>query len=563
MTSESHHEQLNGGPEFDAREFEVLQRYVDSLQSADASSLAGLLREHPQISDLLECLDALHELAPLPNTLEMETGVPATAGTDGAAFERPASHGETARREQPPIRSFGKFELIREIGRGGMGVVYEASQQDLDRTVAIKMILSSRLASDDDVRRFYAEAKAAAGLRHRNIVGIHEVGEVHGQHYFAMDLVQGESLAERLRAGPVDPETAARSVAEVGRAVHYLHQHGIVHRDLKPSNILLDNNGTPYVTDFGLAKFVDVEGDRTRTGVIIGTPSYMAPEQAAGRTSDVSWQSDVYSLGAILYELLTDRPPFKRETPLDTLVDVLEGEPPLPTRVQPGVPAELELIVLRCLEKAPQQRYASALELTEDLERYLRGEPIEAQPAGAAQRLERWARREPALASRLCGVLVAAAIVQGYYLVSGFDFSFHIQVMSVFGVWALVSFLFQQILRRERFTDFTRFAWMAADAILLTTLLIMAFGSIGPLLIGYPLIVVASGLLFRVRLVLFMTSVCLLSYAVLFYVRGEQEGPWHYPLIFAAALAVLGFMVAYQVHRVRALSRYYEHRPLP
>jgi serine/threonine-protein kinase len=465
------------------------------------------------------------------------------------------------------VEQFGKFELLREIGRGGMGVVYLARQQDLGRTVAVKMILSSRLASADDVRRFYAEARTAAGLRHPNIIGIHEVGELHGQHFFVMDFVEGENLKEVISRRALDAETAARTIAAVARAVDYLHGHKIVHRDLKPSNIIVDEQGTPYVTDFGLAKLLDAGGDATRSGTIIGTPSYMPPEQAAGHNSEVSARSDVYSLGAILYELLTGRPPFEHAHPLDTLVDVLEGEPTLPTRLNPGAPRALEQVTLRCLEKDPADRYPSAAALADDLERYLRGEPVEAQPIGLWQRAQRWMRREPALASRLVGLGVAAGIVQGYYLVSGWDFSFHVEVMSVFASWALASFAFQQLLPQERFAGVVRFAWIAADAIALTTLLFMADPHVGPLLIGYALLVVASGLFFRVGLVWFTTFVCLVSYATLLFVRsllrGETAQPWHYPVIFAGGLAVLGFMVAYQVHRVRALSRYYEHRPLP
>ena len=204
-------------------------------------------------------------------------------------------------------RDFGPYELIREIGRGGMGVVYEARQKGLDRSVAVKMILASHLASPELVRRFQAEAKAAARLRHSNIVHIHEVGQLHGQDFFAMEYIDGQSLAERIAQGPVDVPTAVRLVATVARAVEHLHQQGIVHRDLKPSNILLDSDGQPYVTDFGLAKVFVAGSDMTATGVIAGTPSYMAPEQASGRRAEIGPATDVYSLGAILYELLDRR----------------------------------------------------------------------------------------------------------------------------------------------------------------------------------------------------------------------------------------------------------------
>lgn len=550
----------------------ALDRYVESLRSEDAASRSAILERHPELSEYRECLDLLDALAAgdhlepgLPIDSDETVKVAVDASADPSQLDSvPIQHqSPLSIQHSPQSQQFGKYELLREIGRGGMGVVYLARQQDLDRTVAVKMILSSRLASADDVRRFYAEAKAAGSLRHSNIIGIHEVGEIAGQHYFAMDYVEGRSLAEIVRDGPVDPERAAECLAAVARAVDYLHQHNIVHRDLKPSNILIDADGNPYVTDFGLAKVFGTDVQQTRSGTIVGTPSYMAPEQAAGRHSEITPRSDVYSLGAILYELLTGRPPFKQDNPLDTLVEVLEGEPTLPTRLNRRLPRELELIAMRCLEKDPAKRYPSARALADDLDRFLTGEPIEARPSSLGQRLVRWARREPALVSRLIGLLLAAAIVQIKFTLSGVDLAYHLRVMTVLGVWGATSLLFQRMLAREGFADVTRFAWSAADALLLTVLLYIVEDAQGPLLIGYPLLVAASGLFFRVRLVWFMTSVCVLSYALLTLFRPDKIDHPHYPVIFGAVLSVLGFIIAYQVHRVRALSRYYEHRRLP
>ena len=259
----------------------------------------------------------------------------------------------------PPVNcagsSGGNFELLAEAGRGGMGVVYKARQKDLDRTVAMKMILSSRLASPDDVRRFQQEARAVARLRHPNIVGVHEVGQVLGQHYFTMDYIAGRSLGKALEAGPFEPERAAQMLLTVARAVDYLHSQGIVHRDLKPSNILLDDRDQPFVTDFGLAKLFQDDGEKTQTGAILGTPSYMAPEQARGDSAAVSGRTDVYSLGAMLYEMLTGQPPFREDSPLNTLLQVLEGEPTLPSRLNRRVPPELQRICMCCLEKSAGQ----------------------------------------------------------------------------------------------------------------------------------------------------------------------------------------------------------------
>ena len=540
----------------------IVDRYVSALQAGDLDACNQLLRDHAELRLFVECLNDLDSLAPQTPPQEQDrdgTDVETVGIHEGS---RQADRSQTLAQQE---MDFGKYELLEEIGRGGMGVVYKARQKDLDRVVALKMILASQFASDEEIRRFYVEAKAAGSLKHSHIIGIHEVGQLRGQHYFAMDCVDGGSLADRLRRGTPDSETAAQCLSKVARAVDYLHAHNIVHRDLKPSNILLDDNGEPYVTDFGLAKVFQPDSRKTATGTIVGTPGYMAPEQAASRSADISTRTDVYSLGAILYEMLTGRPPFKADSPLDTLVQTLESEPMLPSRLASAVPRELELICLKCIEKDPRDRYGSAAELAEDLDRYLKDEPIMARPSGFVQLLRRWARRQPALASRLSGLAVVASIVQANYMVNGVDFVFHAKVMSVFGIWAVLAFACQHFLNRDRFAEVTPFVWSGGDVVLLTILLLLSLtdGAIGPLLIGYPLLVAASGLFFRVRLVWFTTCVSLLSYAVLIpYGHAELLRP-HYPIVFGGALAVLGFIVAYQVQRVRVLSRYYESRRVP
>jgi tRNA A-37 threonylcarbamoyl transferase component Bud32 len=466
-----------------------------------------------------------------------------------------------AQRAEP--QQFGKYELLEEIGRGGMGVVFRARQTDLDRIVALKMILSNRLASTDDVRRFYAEARAAGSLRHPNIVAIHEVGQAHGQHFFAMDYVEGKSLADALLDGPFEARRAAQCVAVIGRAIEYLHEHKIIHRDLKPSNILVAADGTLYVTDFGVAKALGGARLQTETGAIVGTLGYMAPEQAGGQSSEISFQSDVYSLGAILFELLTGRPPFRNPNPLDTLMQVIQGEPPRPRQLNPTVPPSLERICLKCLEKEPHNRYESAAALVDDLERYLRDEPPKVGPPGIAQSLWRWARREPTLAAHLAAVAASALIVQVWYMLYGHGLAYHLTVMGIFAAWAAVAAVCHWLLRRASGANAVRFAWAASDVFVLTLMLYIAADPpepLGPLLIGYPLLIVASGLFFRVRLVAFMTVTCLLSYAALVVLNREPIIRPQYNLIYAAALAVIGFVVGFQAYRLRVLTRYFDER---
>jgi len=299
-------------------------------------------------------------------------------------------------RSGPP--SLADYEILGEVARGGAGVIYRARQRSLNRTVALKMILSGELASPEAVQRFRVEAEAAASLDHPNIVPIYQIGEEGGQHFFSMKLVEGEILSRRIREKPLTAAESARLLATVARAIHYGHQRGILHRDLKPSNILVAADGKPYVVDFGLAKRVDGGEELTKTGDIMGTPSYMAPEQMEGK-STFTTAVDVYGLGGILYELLTGQPPFQGTSMASLMRKVLEEEPAAPRSIKPEVDVDLQTICLKCLEKNPQKRYATADQLAEDLERWLAGEPIHARPVTTWTRGLKWARRRPAAAA--------------------------------------------------------------------------------------------------------------------------------------------------------------------
>lgn len=314
------------------------------------------------------------------------------------------------------LKYFGDYELLEEIARGGMGVVWKARQSSLKRDVAIKMIRAGVLASPNEVERFLREAEAAANLQHPNIVAIHEVGEHGGQHYFSMDFVAGRDLGTIVKDGPLAPHVAARYVKIVAEAIHFAHQRGTLHRDLKPQNVLIDEADQPRITDFGLAKLMKDDSGLTQSGVVMGSPSYMPPEQAAGRHDDIGPASDVYSLGAMLYELLTGRPPFRGTTALATLREVMEAEPAAPRRLKADVPLDLETICLKCLEKTPSARYPTARALAEELDRYLKGEPIQARPASAVRKSVSWARRHPGVLAALAALVTVALAFGVFYL---------------------------------------------------------------------------------------------------------------------------------------------------
>jgi len=296
------------------------------------------------------------------------------------------------------LRSFGDYTLVKEIARGGMGVVFKARQMKLNRVVALKMILSGQLASAEDVQRFYIEAEAAASLEHPGIVPIYEIGEHDGQHFFSMGFIEGASLDVQVKQGPMPPAAAATIIHKVAEVIAYAHGQGVIHRDLKPANILLDPAGDPKVTDFGLAKKTEDDSRLTGTGQILGTPGYMPPEQASGAADTIGPTADIYSLGAILYALLTGRPPFQSATAMDTLMAVLEQEPVAPCQLNPVLDSDLETICLKCLHKDKNRRYATADALVAELGRYLNGEPILARPIGRIERAWRWCQRKPALA---------------------------------------------------------------------------------------------------------------------------------------------------------------------
>jgi eukaryotic-like serine/threonine-protein kinase len=343
---------------------------------------------------------------------------PPTADPDFTSTRPPEA--ESPSPPSAPTPTIAGYEILGELGRGGMGVVYKAVQARLNRVVALKMVLAGAHASPGQLARFLTEAEAVARLAHPNIVQIYEIGEHQGLPYFSLEYVDGDSLARKIAGKPRPPGEAAGVVGLLAQAIHFAHQAGIVHRDLKPANVLLTRDGIPKLTDFGLAKRLEGDAGQTRSGTLLGTPAYMAPEQARGDIKEVSPLADTYALGVILYELLTGRPPFVGASVADTIHQIETQEPVPPRQLQPNVPRDLETICLRCLQKEPLKRFPSAEVLARDLHHFLAGEPIEARPVGSLERLWRWCKRNPrvaALSGAVLGLLVTVAVTSSVLLV--------------------------------------------------------------------------------------------------------------------------------------------------
>jgi tetratricopeptide (TPR) repeat protein/tRNA A-37 threonylcarbamoyl transferase component Bud32 len=383
---------------------EIIAAYVQAAEAGQAPDREALLARHLDLAaELSEFFADQDRFARLAAPLRAMVPSARKESTEPAAGAR--------------VGYFGDYELLGEVGRGSMGVVYKARQRSLNRTVALKMIRASRTASETDVQRFRAEAEAVANLDHPHIVPIYETGEYQGDCYFTMKLLDGGNLARAASGEPWTPGNkerqrwAARMLVPVARAVHHAHERGILHRDLKPANILLDARGEPHVTDFGLARRLHGDAGLTESGTVVGTPSYMAPEQAAGRKRELTTAADVYALGAILYELLTGRPPFRAETTLETLHQVVEQEPVRPRKFDRGVNRDLETICLKCLEKDPRRRYGSAEELAEELERFLEDRPIRARRSSLLRGPVRCGRRRWVAVFVILALLLALGLL--------------------------------------------------------------------------------------------------------------------------------------------------------
>ncbi len=492
----------------------VFAEICDLPADRRAAYLEDACRDHPHLRAEVEAMLAEDD----------RVAVAATLDTNEQNHQDPltglAASDSTLRRSAGVKEKFAGYELLEQIGRGGMGVVYKAQQLQPSRTVALKMIRSGIFASQADIQRFHTEAEATANLEHEGIVPIYEVGERDGEHFFSMKFIEGDSLAKRIAAGDMTRQQAVELLKAVCDAVAHAHQQGIIHRDLKPSNILLDSKGRPWVTDFGLAKYLDRDSTLTAAGDVMGTPGYMPPEQAGGQADKVTATSDVYSLGAILYEMLTGQPPIQVDTvgPLDFL-DVLqriqEQQAAPPRTKDRRIPRDLDTICLKCLEKDPASRYPTAEELAADLGRYLEGEPILARPISLVRRTTRWARRQPGLAT----TWIAVAVFYLYHLLCRWTVGppeisdqFHYASTGVAATWCIGAWFFQRLMNRSRGRAFSLFLWVTMEFALLTGLLFATDGPKSALTIVYHVLVAGVVLRGRTDLVGYATVLALFGY---------------------------------------------------
>lgn len=482
-----------------------------------------------------------------------------------SAMGKPATQPTEPSQQQPssslslPPKHLGNYEILEEIDRGGMGVVYKARHRELGRIVALKLIRSGELASENEVQRFRSEAEAAAALTHPGIVPIYEVGMLDGLVYYTMAYIQGQNLAEFIQTRTLEPIAAVRLLRKLCDAVEHAHASGVFHRDIKPANVLVDHTGQPILIDFGLAKMAHQDLGLTSAGQILGTPAYMAPEHASGKSTQPTRASDVYSLGAILYYLCARQAPFIGPTPFDVLLQVLDREPVPPSKLNRRVTHELDFVCQRAMEKNPQARYQSAAEFGRDLQRLVHGQPIDCPLPTVVGRLEAWWRREPILLVHLCGIGLTTAIVALSHWIRGVvteEFPVRLLILLT---WLVASFVLQYWVVRDRWRDIACLTWATVDVSIYTTLIAFAAPPRSMLLIGYPMMIVASSLFYRKRFVGFMTACCASGFLTLaIFAPMEDFVRPDFAAIFVCGLGVICLTLLTIIRRVRSMSVFYD-----
>lgn len=544
---------------------DVIAEFLEAIERGEKPDRNVILEQHSELrSDLNEFFRDHDEMCGViqPETIDNQATIRLSKSKTGKPLGTKNGSNTDSQR-----RTIGSYQILGEIDRGGMGIVFKALDPALNRIVALKIIRSGKLASESDVQRFHAEAKAAAKLDHPGIVAIHEVGNHQEQPFFSMAFIEGKNLGAYHAEKKLSVRESCAMVREIAIAIHHAHENDLVHRDLKPANILIDKDGAPRITDFGLAKNLGSDDGLTGTGEILGTINYMAPEQAAARSDQVDRMTDVYSLGAMLYFLCTGQPPFETENPVDTLLRILDAEATLASQINKHVPKDVAMICQRCLEKNPSGRYPTAKSLADDLDRFLLGEPINASTNSIHSVFQRWSRREPSLAGHLIGLglieLTRAVSYVTDFVISGYELDQYLRYSYIILAWAFTCFMLQKLQnvleKNGEASIHTSFAWPAADIGFLTYILWSLPGHIGPLYIAYPLVIIVSGLFSRVRMVAFTTIVCLISFILVFQLKNLDSANSHSGVIGFTAIIVIGYVMCVLVHRIRVLNRLFEN----
>ncbi len=542
---------------------QVIAGFVQACETGEPLARETLLQSHPEYrQELEEFLDSNEELVALAQSARQAHSSLRNDSSIIPGSRKSADSSTSFSMSLHPPKIFGDYAILEEIDRGGMGVVYKATHIHLGRTVALKLIRSGELASDEEIQRFRSEAEAAAALSHPGIVPIYEVGMLHGLVYYTMAYIEGESLAEVVARGGLSPQDAMRIIHKLCVSVEYAHSHGVYHRDLKPANVLLEASGQPIIIDFGLAKFANRDSSLTSVGQILGTPAYMAPEQALGKKT-IGPGTDVYSLGAMLYCLCAGQPPFTGPTPFDVLLQVLDRDPPKPSRLNRRVSPELDFVCHKALEKNPGLRYQSAAELAEDLQRIVRGEPLDRPRERIAERLESWWRREPILAAHVYGIGATTLIVATSNVIRGQESPFFPYRMTLLLMWFLTSYGLQSWVVKARWRDTACLTWATVDVAFYTSLVAFADSPRLILLVGYPMLIAASGLFYRKRFVLYMTGLCTIGFLILaVFVPRNDFVRVDFCAIFLCGLFVICSILLAMIRRVRGMSDFYENERL-
>jgi serine/threonine protein kinase len=550
-------------PRADTKSVErIIANVMLDVERGTVVNAKDVVEQYPEHrAELLEFFE-MHECLLQPRTAKDEQTVAFQANSTTGKAD--AANQLRMRRQEmsvsgPPPRFLGDYEILEEIDRGGMGVVYKAKDAGLNRIVALKVIRSGELADQEEIQRFLREAEAAASLNHPGIVPIHEVRDCDGLVFYTMTYIEGQSLSDLVADGPIDPIEAVRITYKLCNAIEFAHRNGVYHRDLKPANVLINECDQPIIIDFGLAKNKNRDESLTATGQVIGTLAYMTPEHASGKVKNVGPAADVYALGAILFFLCTGQPPFAGKGAFDVLIQVMDRRPAKPSKLNRKVSREIDQVCLRMLEKDPASRYASASDFALELQRILTGRPIDLPEESLALRVVHWWQREPILVAHVAGIGLTTLIVIVAQLSKPDDLLPFYSRLGLLLAWLIASFGLQFWVDRDRWRYVSISTWLTADVIVYTILIAFARPPRPLLLIGYPMMIVASSLFYQRRYTISNTVMCILGFCILCWnFPGELLVRWDFSAIFICGMIVICLTILAMIHRVRGLGNFCE-----